>query len=159
MRDFISKYAYPIIGVVFVIALLLVAFRGCGPSVPIVTKDQKAFYIDEETSEESERSAKEWPPLPGKSGRLTLVQARKFTTDGGQTNKISCLLKYPDAVREELISLPDNDARKQWLVTNELLIRRPGEGQKWVQVTSPEGQAIYNDPLLGNDSGELVWPK
>jgi len=159
MREMINKYAYYIIGAVVVVAILLFFLRG-GEKPNNVTAASKTFYVDEETGKESVRAGIEFPPLVGASGKRTLVQACKFSADGGETKTIAYLLKYTDEAQEELASKPNlDDSRKSDLARDCLLVRRPGDGQKWVLRSSTEGQNIVNNPIPGAERIQPVWAK
>ncbi|MCL2647024.1 MAG: hypothetical protein FWD61_08460 [Phycisphaerales bacterium] len=158
MRELINKYAYYIIGVAVVGVLLLIIFRGKGVESGRAATN-KAFYVDDETGEESTIATDELPPLLGKNGKPTLVKAIKFTTDGGKTVKIAYLLKYSDQTLAEWKSLtPEYDFRKADLLDHGRLIRLPGEGQKWVQVDSLEAQEILATSIPDSASAKTVWP-
>jgi len=156
MRTFINKFAYPIIGAIFVLAILLLIFRGSGNVVP-VAKELKAFYVDDETNEEFVLPANQMPPLTGKDGRPTLVLAHKFT-NGGTTVITTYLEKYSDQAIEDLKSMPNDDPRKPELLDSGRLIRLPGPNQKWVPINSREGQRILNTPIPGDGPLQPVLP-
>jgi len=163
MRELINKYAYVIIGVAIVGAMVLAVTRGCSNKPPTeVVKYMKAFYMDEETGEESVHSAAELPPLLGKSGKPTLVKAYKFTAGDGK-DVIVYLEKYSDQAIEELKSSETDDMRKADLTMSGLLIRLPGEGNKWLAKNSPLGQKILTEAfgVLQRDGGKVepVYPK
>ena len=148
MRELINKYAYPIVGVVLVLAVLLLIFRGSGESTPFA-KNLKAFYVDDETNEEVILPANQMPPLMDKNGKPVLVLAHKFT-NGGTTVITAYLEKYSDEAIEELKSMPNDDPRKPELLENGRLIRLPGPGHKWVPISSHEGQNILATPIPGD---------
>ncbi|MCL2641840.1 MAG: hypothetical protein FWD53_13400 [Phycisphaerales bacterium] len=156
MREFIGKFAYPIIGAAIVLAVLLLVFRGRGSSVP-VAKGLQAFYVDDETNEEVVLPANQMPPLTGKDGRPTLVLAHKFT-NGGTTIITAYLEKYSDQALEDLQSMAADDPRKPELMDSGRLIRLPGPGQKWVPINSREGQKILNTPIPGDGPLQPVLP-
>jgi len=161
MRELINKYAYYVIGAAVVIALLLITFRGGGNPNVVVTKERKVFYFDEENGEESvlAMAKNRWPPLPGKSGSLTVVEACKFSSDGGKNVQIGYLLKYTDQAREELQAMADGDPAMPGLMDRGLLIRRPGDGQKWIPCNSLEGQQILANPIPNSNTVEQVFAK
>ncbi|MCL2640325.1 MAG: hypothetical protein FWD53_05725 [Phycisphaerales bacterium] len=163
MRQLINKYAYPIAGAVLVLVLLLVIFRGSNRKPdPEMSQHHKAFYIDEETGQESVRSAHELPPLLGKDGKFTLVRAYKFTADGGRTEKIVYLEKYSDQAIQEL-KTSDDGGRKMDILDAGPLIRLPGDGNEWVPRKSPAGERLIKTALnaIRSDGGSLepVYPK
>jgi len=157
MRELISKYGYYIAGAVIVIAALLVAFRGGKPNV-IDVKSVKGFYVDDETGEEFVRPVDPLPPLMGNTGRHTLVEAIKFTTDDGATVVTAYLQKYSDEAIEELKSLSEDDIHRADILENGRLIRLPGDGQKWVPLNSHEGQQILHTPIPGEGPLKRVLP-
>jgi len=164
MRDVINKYAYPIAGVVLVFALLFAAFQCRGKShAPEVAKYFKAFFIDEETGEESVRSVNDYPPLMGKSGKRTVVRAYKFTNDGGKTVVIGYLEKYSDEAIE-VLTTSKNAGHKMNILNAGPLIRLPSANQEWVERNSPAGKELLDASFAamrqsGGGKLEPVYPK
>src|SRR4051812_265814 len=96
-------------GLAIVVALLVLAglsywFRSGRPPAPL-SQGNKAFFVDEESGDESVGDINAIPPLAGKSGKLTVVRVVKYTCDGGKTKKALFYAKYPEEVQAELNSL------------------------------------------------------
>jgi len=155
-REFLNKYGVHIAVVFFVIALLAVVFRCSGgpsnqPYVDTFLGNRNlAFFVDEETGEESVHAVSEIPPLVGKSGKPTVVKALKFSTDGGKTAKAHYYLKYTEESKAELESLaatdPQAEARRMTLEREGLQVRSPAPESPWVRLHSSEGLAITTFP-------------
>jgi hypothetical protein len=105
------------------------------------------FYVDEVTMEESLQSPVAVPPLLGKTGKPTLVQAIYVRPVGG-TNRLAYLRKYSAEGKRQLdeqlsaipasrVPVPLVDGQ---LVLPKILIKEPSA--VWVELDSPEGQAI-----------------
>ena len=159
MQTLINKYGFPIIGVILVIAIAIFAFNSRKRSDVISEADLRAikvFWVDDETGEEVVLPDNELSPRVGADGRRTLVRAYKFTRDGGQTVVTAYLEKYSDKAVAEL---PTADtAYRLHLEMHELLVRQPGEGQKWVPSNSPKGEAIRFAQIPGDGQMQIVHP-
>src|SRR5580704_8056215 len=102
MREFINKHGTVIGAALLVAAALVIYFfylrKGSGPT-------NLAYYIDEETGEESIHPRTDLPPLIGKSGRPTVVEEFKFTCDGGSTVKVAYYFKFTDSAKKRFDDL------------------------------------------------------
>lgn len=109
-----------------------------------------AYYIDEETGEVSTRPASDVPPLPGKSGRPTIVRAIYLTASTVDQKFLAYYEKYTDAAKARQSQAGTTDGKISVVPfdRNVFLIRRPEAGSPWVNAGSPEGMklvdAIYN---------------
>ncbi|MCL2640784.1 MAG: hypothetical protein FWD53_08070 [Phycisphaerales bacterium] len=159
MQNLITKYGYLIVGVIVVIAIVVFFVNSRKPAVPSEAdfKAQKIFWVNDETGEEVVLPGDELSPRVGADGKRTLVKAHKFTRDGGATVVIAYLEKYSD---KAIAELPTADSEyRLHLEMNELLIRRPGSGQKWVPSNSPAADAIRSMPIPGEGQMQVVLPK
>jgi hypothetical protein len=148
MRQFISKYgAYLAGGLIVLAAIIVFATRSSTPGLPT-----RAFYIDEETGEESLQPATSVPPLNNKNGKPTLVQVMKFSCEkpgkvrgSGANAKVGYYRKYtPEAKRS--IEQPPTDIERteeaERLRTEGEFVRLPAPGSPWVRAISEEGERI-----------------
>ena len=101
------------------------------------------YFIDEETGEESVRPVSDIPPLPGKSGKPTVVREYKYSLDGGSTVKVGYYLKFDDGAKKKLEDLVAQGKNPNEIdTTSGQLVRSPDPGSKWVSIGSGEGQTI-----------------
>jgi len=149
MKKIIEKFGIHIIVGVFVLALIVTVLNL--RSTPIVRWDgdpSLAWFIDEETGEESIRSADEIPPLTGASGQPTVVRVIKFIADNETTPIAGYFVKYSDAVRKRAAALPanvDESIRLDTLFTGQF-IRSPAAGSPWVPITDAQAAQIMSVP-------------
>jgi len=155
MRSIISKYGIFVAVGILAIAAVLFFCRSGTPDVQeykaFVGDRDLAFFVDEETGEESVRSTHEIPPLPGKNGKPTVVKVLKVSIDGGQTATPHYYLKYTDEAKAELDSLQSGDpvaaARRASIERVGMQIRSPASGSTWVPFDSEEALALTVRPI------------
>lgn len=155
MRDFLNKYGYYVLGVVIIVAGLLVWSNLMGARRPRPASD-KAFYVDEETGEESVRPMTEHPPLPNANGKLTIVEASKFKW-GKEGIKTLYLFKYSDRAKELLENSPEQASAYAMEIDRGKLYRSPEPGSPWYPVDTPEARALlYQKCADGSDPVRVV---
>jgi hypothetical protein len=141
MRPFLDKYGVYLVAVAFVVAGIVWFFFGRGGHLP-----QSAFFIDEDTGQESVRPVTDIPPLIGAKGNPSLVKVYKYSTDGGKTVHVGYYLKFTPEMKakmEELQQHPDPNSQLQ--PGSAMLVRKPESGPPgWVKISSSEGQKIVD---------------
>lgn len=165
MGDLMRKYGLYIGGglLLLAIVILLVQLRG-GSSGGPVGDAGKAFFVDEETGEQSVGAATDVPPLNNKAGKPTLVKGVFVTADGGSTKRLAYLMKYtPEA--KAAIEKAHQEKKLEDVMTSDLvsegtLVRLPDKGAPWVKMSSREGAAIDEKAfkLEGGKYATLVHP-
>ncbi|MCL2645722.1 MAG: hypothetical protein FWD61_01810 [Phycisphaerales bacterium] len=150
MREWINKYAVYIIVVALAIAVVSYLRSGRQSKSQFLPEYTLAWYVDEETNEESVRPISELPPLPGKSGKLTVVRAIKVTYDDGQTSQTVYLEKFTPEAQERLSKLAVDDIQRDTFFGK--LVRLPEPGSHWVPADSSEGTQI-RDSIANSDHG------
>jgi len=98
-----------------------------------------AYYIDEETGEESIQPMDAVPPLLNKNGKPTLVRVVKFTCDNNKTVTTAYYEKYTDRAKQEI---EQKGPSAQEANLRGLLVRAPEKGSPWVPQLSPQGNEI-----------------
>jgi hypothetical protein len=162
MREVINKFGpYIAIGAI-VVAGIVAWFSMKSKTEGGAVSRNLAFYVDEETGEESVQAADAIPPLIGKSGKPTVVKAMKYTCDGGKTNKTYALMRYSPDVQERLKNLsasdPVQDAERAKLL-GAYFVRSPEPNSRWVPAQSTEGLRIGSIPMCPNGKpGEMAFP-
>jgi len=143
MRRVINKYGAWIIVTVVVVALLLTwhSLRGTKPPGGQVGAGL-LYYVDEETGQESVGKSDAIPPLVGKNGSATVVQAFKFDFGDGTGAKTAFLFKYSPAAQAQLASLSPEDPHRKEVQQAGGMVRLPEKGSQWVPESSPEGRQI-----------------
>jgi hypothetical protein len=160
MREFINKYGAATVGVLFVLVIVAFWFRSCRKEA-FNQNPRMAFYIDEETGEESVAPINQHPPLMGKAGKPTVVLAVKCTLDG-KTLQTLYLVKYSEQALQAIKTLPPREPNDPTLdprgviLERGKLVRRPAQGSPWVPALSPEGAQIRELPKTA--SGEVASP-
>jgi len=140
MQAFLSKYGVYVAAMAIVLAgviYYLSANRGPG----IGAAPRSAFFVDEETAAESVRPISDVPPLPGASGKDTLVGEYKYSVDGGKTAKVGYYYKYMPDMKKKMEATPAGQAPAFDPAQGEL-VRSPERGSRWVRFDSDEGQAL-----------------
>jgi len=113
----------------------------------IVKQSPHAYYIDEQTGEETVEPATAVPPLPNAEGKPTRVRAYFFSADGGKTRVAGYYEKYSAQAKTAIETLPPDQLDQQWqMIDLGHLVRRPAAGSPWVWVQSEEGQRIRASP-------------
>ena len=153
MRNFINKFGIHLFIILLLTAGLLIWFYSRPRPKPGPNVNQ-AFYVDEETSEESVLSSDEIPPLPGKDGKLTVVRAMKFSCEGGKNPRTLYLLKYTPEAQAKLQSLLADSPRRSDVITAGELIRSPEPHSQWIPSISSQAEAIRTFPDC--PSGQMV---
>jgi len=151
IRQNLNKNPFIAGGVLVVIIIVGLAFAIksiIGPSGPPIPK--YAYYIDEETGEESTQSINEIPPLVNqKTGKPTLVRASYYSCGNCKKDrKLAYLEKFTPQAKEVL-----EKARK---ATSEgmppmedmsvhmrgYFVRSPQAGSNWVLAESEQGRQV-----------------
>jgi hypothetical protein len=161
MRKFINQYGYIIAIAAVVISLIVIIFSMRGGSAPQVPT--QAFYMDEETGEESLGDINGIPPLMGKNGKATLVKVLKYSCDGGKTKTPYLLIKYPPQVQQKLNSLsaddPVQDIERAKLMDDGYWVRSPASGSQWFPAQHPKGAELAVVPNCPDGKpGQIVFP-
>ncbi len=142
---------------VLVVALLVAAggvtyfFRGKGFNPP-----KSAYYFDEETGEELVRPGTDVPPLPGKSGKPTVVREFKYSFDGGKTSKVGYYFKYTDDMKAKIEEAQAHGGSVDGVLGE--LIRSPDAGSKWISIGSDEAQPIVHPDVPPNADVLIMSP-
>lgn len=132
-----------IIGLFFAIKSII------GPSGPPIPK--YAYYIDEETGEESEQSINEIPPLVNeKTGKPTLVRASYYSCGSCKKGerKLAYLEKFTPQAKDTLEKARKASAEGQPPMEDMsvhmrgYLVRSPEPGAKWVLAESDPGRQV-----------------
>jgi len=147
-----GNLAVPLL-IIFIIAVLgagVYAARSLGLFAPGLRPNKriaKEYFIDEETGDVDARSVSEIPPLPGKSGKPTVVIAHYFTTTTDAAKKLMYLQRYPLPTKHALEAQRDG----QPLTTDDLNalneefeVRLPEPNSPWYPEDTPEGLSIVN---------------
>jgi hypothetical protein len=117
---------------------------------------EKAFFFDEETGEELIRPAGDIPPLPGKSGKPTIVREFKYSLDGGKTAKVGYYFKYTDDWKKKIEDAHAKGGDVDGVLGE--LIRSPEKGSKWVSIGSDEAQPIVHPDIPANADVMIMNP-
>lgn len=154
MREFMKQN-----GVLVLVILILAAagvwyFALRGQKEPNISQ---AFFIDEETGEEMVLSLDQYPPRPnphGNSTKPTLVEAVKYTRDGGKTSVTAYYRKYTDGAKKELEAAFAREHRPVGIdVTRGTLVRSPVKGSLWVAWDDPAATSFETIP---NDADKYL---
>ena len=161
MRKFINQYGYIIAIAAVVIAVIVIIYSMSGGAAQQIPT--QAFYMDEETGEESLGDINGIPPLMGKSGKPTLVKVLKYTCDGGKTKTPYLLIKFPPQVQQEINSLnaedPVQDMRRAKLMSEAYWVRSPAAGSQWYPAQHPKGVEIAVVPNCPDGKpGVMAFP-
>ena len=143
MRNFINKYGLIIAISAFVLIGICYLFNR-GESSDKWGNPNLAYFYDEENGSESIHPITDRSPLPGASGKLTMVLAQKFTSDNNKTSKIYYLQKYSEQALEDMTKISPNHPDYYKTISKCLLVRSPEPGSPWVPADSPEGHKILN---------------
>jgi len=149
MKKIIEKFGVHIIGGVFVLALIVAVVNLRSSAIERWVGDpSQAWFIDEETGEESVRSADEIPPLVGASGLPTVVQVVKFIADNESEPVTGYFVKYSEPVRRRADALPANvdESRRLEVLFPGQFIRSPAAGSQWVPITDAQAATIMSIP-------------
>ena len=113
-----------------------------------VAFDVKLYFLDEDTGQVIVGTERDVPPLVGKNGKASVVQAIYMTADDERGKTLVYLQKYTDKAKAVLDEQTRSKGRMDpWAAiaqTAELLVRKPEPGAPWVKATSPEGQVVIN---------------
>jgi hypothetical protein len=140
MREWLNQRGLYVVAAAALLAIICYfVFNRQKPAAADVNQ-VKAFYIDEDTGAESVLPITSVPPLLGATGKPTLVQAFKYSCDGGKTTKVAYLMKYTDAGKQYLESKKKNQPFA-FLGAN-TLVRSPDPGSPWVPQNSKEGAQV-----------------
>lgn len=108
----------------------------------------KVYFLDEETQEVIIKTDADIPPLLGRAGKPTVVQAIYQTTTNCRDKTLVYLLKYTDEAKAAIDEKERKLDRFRYSIlidyANQVLVRRPEPGSPWVPYTSAEGMAIMN---------------
>jgi len=158
MREWLNKFGVYVVGGALVVAVILYFVMGSSAKAPS-SNDVKAFYLDEETGEESLHPVSQVPPLIGKSGKPTVVQAIKYSCDGGKTKKIAYLRKYTPEAKEALDRAYATQTNPGINARANELVRLPEKGNEWYPVQSNEGATVTtNFPNTEGGTPVIVQP-
>jgi hypothetical protein len=140
MRTFINKYGiYVAVAAILCAAAAFLIIGRKGSHLP-----NSAFFIDEDTGQESTRPTTDIPPLPGAKGRDSIVKVYKYSLDAGKTVKVGYYVKFTPEMKakmEELKAHPDPNSLLE--PGTGMLVRAPEAGPDgWVKDSSSEGQKI-----------------
>ena len=106
----------------------------------------KVYFWDEETKEVIIKTDADIPPLLGKGGKPTVVQAVYLTSTTCKEKVLVYLLKYADEAKAAIDEKESKLDRFRYSIpidyANQLLVRRPEAGSPWVPYSSAEGTAI-----------------
>lgn len=157
MREFLNKNgAYVAAGLIIIALAVWYVFGRGGDHIP-----SKAFFIDEDTGQESTRSIDDVPPLAGAKGNPSIVRVYKFNYEDDPTVRVGYYVKFPadmKAKMEDLIKHPNPQSLLEPGAAE--LIRKPDAGLNgWVKLSSAEGDKIVN--ALVSPSGknpQAVFP-
>ncbi|MGN6369429.1 MAG: hypothetical protein ACTHN5_14315 [Phycisphaerae bacterium] len=115
------------------------------------------WFVDEETGEEMTMPQKMIPPLPGKSGKMTVVREFKYSDDGGKTYKVAYWYKYTDEMKKQLEDAIAAGHEGDVETAPGELVRLPTKGSEWVPLGSDKGQQISHvDIPAGKEKDFLV---
>jgi hypothetical protein len=145
MQEFLRKYGLPLAVVLLVVAGVAAYFAMRPKNV---AGTQMAFYVDEETGQETVLPMAQFPPLLNASGKPTMVRVVKFSCDGGATVKVGYYEKYAPEAKAKL---DKNDDPSGNIALKGLFVRSPEKDSPWVPQTSKAGEevmqrAICDDP-------------
>lgn len=130
----------------------------------------KAYYVDDETGEESLQSINAIPPLLNKAGKPTLVREMCYrcTACSPTERRIGYLEKFTPEAQEKLNKMRRKarrtgaDLNIDEIAATGFLVRSPAKGSPWVLAESEEGKKVTSN--IGCDKGhdpvnlELVLP-
>ena len=139
MRAFLNKYGIYVVVVALVIVGLILFLTRSTTHAP-----GSAFFIDEDSGQESVRAVTDIPPLPGAKGNPSIVKVYKYTTEGDKTVHVGYYIKFTPEMKQQMEELqrhPDPNSTLE--PGNGMLVRKPdGSPKDWYKVSSPEGQKI-----------------
>jgi len=145
MRQFINKYGAVIVTVIVVLAGLSYWLFGTTSRNPAGNTGM-AFFVDEETGDESIHPIGDLPPLPGKSGKPTVVRAMKYSCDGGKNSKTRYLVKFTPEAQSRLKTMAQDDVNRPDVMARGEMVRSPEKGSSWYPATSTEGAQLRTLP-------------
>jgi hypothetical protein len=158
MRAALNRFGIPIA----ILAVLIVAwqFRSYFQRPPVNIETQFAFYLDEDSGEESIQSVRELPPMGGAKGRPSVIRVIKITCDGGATSRPLYMLKYSDEALAELQYMKRDDPHRDELMKKGEMVRIPDPWTTWVPANSDEAAVIFARPNCPDGKpARLVEPK
>jgi len=159
MRTLINRFGVPLsVGIIVLALIMAFLFRQSSTTYP-PGDPSLAWYIDEETGEESVLpSAENIPPLLGKDGKKTLVQAFKFAGDDEKTANTYYLVKYSDSVRNELAKFTGEEMERLNMLHLGQLVRSLEPNSPWVTLRDPRATDIISVPDHSSGPRRQVFP-
>ena len=137
------------------LAIVLYFYLPARPPGVIVRQAVHAYYVDEETGQETVQAANLVPPLSGPSGKPTVVRAVCFSSDGGKTK----VTGYYETYTPEAKGLLEGSSSAVSLyaglqIDKGHLVRKPNSGSPWVWINSDQGKRVCARPV-GADGTSL----
>jgi len=158
MRKIIDKFGIPVSIVVIVVAAVLIWNSQQKPKLD-VGDHSLAYFVDDATGEEFILPADQIPPIPNPNGTGTLVIAAKFKGQTDKEPKTYYLIRYADAVRAKVESLPSDDMDRLNQLTLAQQVRSPETGSPWVSINDERAARIMSVPEWApNRSRIQVFP-
>ncbi len=140
--------------IIVVLALSIRSFMGgnTGAGVPTM-----AYFYDTSNQTISVRPTIDYPPLPGATGKNTVVLAYFYTCTTCADKKLVYLQKYSSRAKKALQAMMNNAksnkpgainpmAYEAAMSQNAILVRSPAKGSPWVPLASPQGQQVTMPP-------------
>ncbi|MCL2639956.1 MAG: hypothetical protein FWD53_03835 [Phycisphaerales bacterium] len=147
MRSFINKFGVPLAVVLIVFALIFAIVSRPKPAEQF-GDPTFAWYVDEDTGEESIRPiAENIPPLTGSGGKDTVVQVYKCKAENEKEPITYYWVKYSDAAKKQAAASPDQDyALIEDILSHGKFIRSPEPGSKWFSARDPRAEGLLSIP-------------
>jgi hypothetical protein len=146
-----NQYGIVIVIVAAVLAVGMWWMWGKGKGAPAAS-GVKAYYVDEDTGEESVRPETDIPPLKGKNGKDSVVWEMKYSCDGGKTSKVGYYMKYtPEGKQalEDAHAAGKDESSININMMEQLLVRLPESGSPWVPKHTALGMRITENGQCG----------
>jgi len=161
MKKLINRFGVPLSVGIIVVALIVAFLSREKPASYPVGDRSLAWYVDEETGEESVLPfAENIPPLPGASGQGTLVQVVKFASDKETTPLAFYWVKYSDAARKQAATCTGDLDELLEVLSFGQLVRSPEPGSPWITLRDPQAAKIISVPEHSPGHSRLMaFPK
>jgi len=145
LREHLNRYQW-VVGVMLLGIMALVVRVSLWPAFfPGRESLPDAYFVDEETGQETRVPGNSIPPLPGASGKLTRVRAVYYNSKDGKLHQLAYLEKFnPDtkALLDGMVNGKSPEINAAFFPGGGHLVRSPEPGAPWVDSNSADGRKL-----------------